>query len=83
MPRRRTPRLRVSAATARVLGRGHPWVLPDRGTGDTRGLRPGELVELVDPRGGPLGLAVADPGARVVARGRIGRKGALVKSRRV
>lgn len=68
MASRFLPRLRVSRATARFLRGGHPWVLPDRQTGSTRGLRPGQLVDLVGPDGAPLGRALADPGARVVAR---------------
>lgn len=44
--------LRVSAATLRAIAKGHPWVLADRETTDTRRFRPGTLVALagaVDP----------------------------------
>ena len=58
----------MSAATARVLTRGHRWVLPDRQTGSLRAVRAGDLVDLVDPAGEPIALALADPGSRVVAR---------------
>ncbi len=60
--------LAVSGATARVLGGGHPWVLPDRDTGDLRGFSPGDQALLVDPRGRELGVALVDPQHQVVAR---------------
>ena len=71
---RNPPRLTVGAATARALQRGHPWVVRDGQTGSVRGLPCGALVELTGPRGTPLGLALADPDQRVVAR-RIDRPG--------
>ena len=68
------PSLRVSSATARVLRGGHPWVLRDAQTGPTDHLAAGDLVQLVDPGGAALALAVADPSveccARVLGRGR-------------
>ena len=60
--------LRVSQATARILARGHPWVLPDRDTGSLAGLKAGDRVRLRDRSGRDLALALADPGSRVVAR---------------
>lgn len=63
-----TPRLEVSAATGRVLAGGHPWVLPDRDTGDLRRFEAGDQALLVDPRGRELGMALLDPAAGVVAR---------------
>jgi len=43
-------------------------VLPDRQTGSLRGRAAGDLVDLVDALGRPIALAIADPGARVIAR---------------
>lgn len=60
--------LRVSAATARVLRSGHPWVVRDRDTGDLRGFRSGDVVDLIDPRGGPIAAAVVEPDRRICAR---------------
>ena len=65
---RSLPTLQVSSATARVLAGGHPWVLPDRDTGDLRGFSAGDQAQLVDPRGRELGVALIDPRAGVVAR---------------
>lgn len=65
---RALPILRVSAATARVLAGGHPWVLPDRDTGDLSDFSPGDQALLVDTRGRELGVALVDPGHDVVAR---------------
>ena len=66
------PVYRVSQATARVLGRGHPWILPDDESDDPSTWAPGTTVQVVGPRGDDLGLArVEGPGpiaARVWAR---------------
>ncbi len=62
------PGLRVSSATARVLRGGHPWVLRDADTGPTDRLRPGQLVQLIDPGGAPVAVAIADPGSELCAR---------------
>ncbi|MCG8590196.1 MAG: class I SAM-dependent methyltransferase [Proteobacteria bacterium] len=62
------PVLRVSAATARALARGHPWVVRDAETGDTGALLSGSLVRLEAPRHGPAGLARIEAGGRVAAR---------------
>jgi 23S rRNA (cytosine1962-C5)-methyltransferase len=59
--------LRVSGGTLRALSRGHPWVLPDRETGDTGRFRPGSLVRL-EAREAPRAA-----GARRVRRERPGR----------
>lgn len=67
-PRRRRPALSVSAATARILRGGHPWVVRDRDTGDLSRFKAGELVDLVDPKGRRSGVAVVDPGQEVCAR---------------
>ena len=61
-------KLRVSKATAGVVRRGHPWVLPDRETGSLDRLSMGQRVELVTRDGRAVGLALACPGERVVAR---------------
>jgi len=63
-----TPRLKVSGATARVIAGGHPWVLPDRDTGDLGRFEVGDQALLVDPRGRELGVALIEPDAPVVAR---------------
>jgi 23S rRNA (cytosine1962-C5)-methyltransferase len=60
--------LRVSAATRRVLGAGHPWVVADRDTGDMSALRAGDVVDLVDPGGFFVATATVDPGQPVCAR---------------
>jgi 23S rRNA (cytosine1962-C5)-methyltransferase len=66
------PVYRVSQATARVLGRGHPWILPDAESDDPAQWAPGTSVRVVGPRGVDLGLArVEGPGpiaARIWAR---------------
>jgi 23S rRNA (cytosine1962-C5)-methyltransferase len=67
-PRVGLPSLRVSGATARVLRGGHPWVVHDRDTGPMDRLRPGQLVQLVDPRGADVAVAVADPSSSICAR---------------
>lgn len=61
-------KLQVSRATARIVRQGHPWVLPDRETGSLRGLTTGQRVELVTRDGQAVGLALASPEERVVAR---------------
>jgi 23S rRNA (cytosine1962-C5)-methyltransferase len=73
-PRRSKPargplrRLQVSRASARILRSGHPWVLPDRDTGDLSGFAPGDQALLVDQAGGAVGVALVDPAASVCAR---------------
>jgi len=61
-------RLKISRASARILRSGHPWVLPDRDTGDLSGFEPGDQALLVDPAGGAVGVALVDPAASVCAR---------------
>ena len=61
------PRFRVSRATARVLARGHPWILPDDETDDAGRHRPGTLVRVVDPGGRVLGLARIEGSGRMAA----------------
>ena len=61
-------RLQISRASARILRSGHPWVLPDRDTGDLRGFAPGDQALLVDPQGEAVGIALVDPAASVCAR---------------
>ena len=60
--------LRVSAATARVVRGGHPWVIRDRGTGDLTRFKAGDVVTLVDQKANPVATAVLDPTAGVCAR---------------
>ncbi|MEE3327835.1 MAG: class I SAM-dependent methyltransferase [Myxococcota bacterium] len=59
---------RVSRATARVLGAGHPWILPDADSDDPAGFRPGSLVQVVGPRGRELGWARMEGPGRIAAR---------------
>ena len=59
---------RVSRATARVLGGGHPWILPDADSDDPKEFRPGSLVEVVGPRGRELGWARMEGAGRIAAR---------------
>ncbi len=66
--RGRRKQLVVSKATARVMGGGHPWVIPDRDTGSLKKLRAGEVVDLVDPGQRFVAMAVVDPRARICAR---------------
>lgn len=61
-------RLEISRASARILRSGHPWVLPDRDTGDLRRFAPGDQALLVDQAGDAVGLALVDPAASVCAR---------------
>ncbi len=54
----------VSRATARVLGQGHPWILPDDASDDPSAWEPGTRVEVVGPGGAALGTArMEGPGA--------------------
>ena len=62
------PRLSVSAATSRIVRRGHPWVLRDEGTGDPEGFAPGTRVEVVDPSGPVLGSACIEGSGKLTAR---------------
>ena len=59
---------RVSRATARVLGAGHPWILPDAESDDPAGFRPGSLVQVVGPRSRELGWARIEGRGRIAAR---------------
>jgi 23S rRNA (cytosine1962-C5)-methyltransferase len=58
----------VSAAVARAVRRGHPWILPDDETAPVARWHPGTLVEAVDPGGDSLGLARIDGPGAVAAR---------------
>ena len=64
----RLPVLRVSAATARIVGRGHPWVLRDDETGDAGAFAPGTRVALRGPDGQDLGSACIEGAGRLTAR---------------
>jgi 23S rRNA (cytosine1962-C5)-methyltransferase len=60
--------LTVSAATARILRAGHPWVIRDADTGDLGPFQMGALADLVDPRGDFVACAIVDPGSSICAR---------------
>ncbi len=62
------PDLVLTAAQARRLASGHPWILPEGLAEGRRGLTPGAWVRLIDGRGRSLGTALASPGEPVVAR---------------
>ncbi len=62
------PSWRVSAATTRVLRRGHPWILADDDTEDAGGFRPGTLVSVSGSQGKALGLARIEGAGRLAAR---------------
>jgi 23S rRNA (cytosine1962-C5)-methyltransferase len=59
---------RVSRATARVLGQGHPWILPDDESDDPSPWPPGSRVEVVGPDGSKLGLARVEGPGPIAAR---------------
>jgi 23S rRNA (cytosine1962-C5)-methyltransferase len=62
------PILRVSGATARILARGHPWILRDDESDDARGFAPGTRVTLRGPDDADLGSACIEGPGRLMAR---------------
>ena len=62
------PELRVSDETARVIRRGHPWILPDDASDSAARFRPGTLVRVVSRGGGDLGWARVEGDQRLAAR---------------
>jgi 23S rRNA (cytosine1962-C5)-methyltransferase len=58
----------VSRATARVLGQGHPWILPDAASDDPSVWEPGTRVEVVGPGGAALGTARVEGSGPIAAR---------------
>jgi 23S rRNA (cytosine1962-C5)-methyltransferase len=63
-----TPMLRVSDETARVIGKGHPWILPDGSSDPATRFRPGTLLRIVSRDGRPLAWAHAEGDPRLAAR---------------
>ncbi|HEB91487.1 MAG TPA: hypothetical protein ENI85_18070, partial [Deltaproteobacteria bacterium] len=59
---------RVSRETARMLARGHPWVLPDAASDSAARFRPGSLVRLVARDASPLAWARTEDDRRLSAR---------------
>lgn len=59
---------RVSRATARVLGRGHPWILADADSDDPGNWAPGSRVDVVGPAGDALGMARVEGPGPIAAR---------------
>lgn len=59
---------RVSRSTARVLGNGHPWILPDAESDDPALFVPGSRVRVVGPRNRELGWARIDGPGPISAR---------------
>ncbi len=68
MSRTKYPQRIVGPETARMLNLGHPWVIADRYTARWPKAEPGSLIELVTEKNQSLGIALYDPGARIVAR---------------
>lgn len=62
------PSLRVSDETARVIGKGHPWILPDASSDPATRFQPGTLLRIVSREGQPLAWAHAEGEARLAAR---------------
>jgi 23S rRNA (cytosine1962-C5)-methyltransferase len=60
--------LRVSAAAARALSRGHPWLTRDAESEDEGRFGAGRVVALRDPSGRALGTARIEGGPQLVAR---------------
>jgi len=61
--------LTVSHATARALGKGHPWLLWDRQAGDAGRFRHGSIVRIVEERTQrTLGEACVEAGEKIIAR---------------
>ncbi len=58
----------VSTQTLKIVGDGHPWVLPDRETSPLAQFEPGEVVRLTGPRGEPGPYALVDGAGDVAAR---------------
>lgn len=58
----------VSTQTLKIVGDGHPWVLPDRDTSPLEQFDPGEPVQLTGPRGEPGPFALVDGTGDIAAR---------------
>ena len=62
------PRLVVSHETARAIGRGHAWILPDEASDSPQRFRPGTLLRVEDRAQQLIGWARAEGDARPAAR---------------
>jgi len=60
--------LQISAASARFVEQGHPWVIKDNQTGSVQGRKAGEVVDLWTPSGLWAARAILDPSSRIIAR---------------
>src|SRR5512133_1862050 len=58
----------VGPDSIRMIELGHPWIIADAFTARWPAGVAGELVELVDPQGRFLAMALLDPAERIVAR---------------
>jgi 23S rRNA (cytosine1962-C5)-methyltransferase len=58
----------VSPDSVRMIELGHPWIIADAFTARWAPGKAGDLVELVDPKGHLLAMALLDPAERIVAR---------------
>ncbi|BCA80323.1 class I SAM-dependent rRNA methyltransferase [Desulfuromonas sp. AOP6] len=58
----------VGPETVRMVELGHPWIIADRYTKKWPSGRAGDIIALVDEKGGFVATAMRDPGDRIVAR---------------
>jgi len=69
--------LRLKKKEDRRIRRGHPWVFSNELSDRTAGLEPGELVEVADFTGRPVGVGYANPHTLIAVRMLSGRGEAL------
>lgn len=62
------PTFRVSDETARMIRKGHPWILSDDASDSAARFRPGTLVRVVSRSGDDLGWARVEGDPRLAAR---------------
>ena len=62
------PEIRLRPGEARRLKLGHPWVFSNEVATGLQEVAPGAVVQVVDPRGGPLGVGTANPHSLICVR---------------
>ncbi|RMF87723.1 MAG: class I SAM-dependent rRNA methyltransferase [Nitrospirae bacterium] len=62
------PEIRLRRGEARRLRLGHPWVFSNEVAAGLKGVAPGEVVQVVDHRGAPVGVGTANPRALICVR---------------
>jgi len=62
------PELQVSDETARIIRKGHPWILHDDASDSATRFRPGTLVRVVSRERSDLGWALVEGDRRLAAR---------------